>query len=88
MQATGMDMVNLHATDGGDIYDPEIWSQRCEKCRQKWGNDRTAASAHLNSIYAEEIWKECPGAQVTLTYYYQILFQLGYSRCGAAKEAG
>ena len=69
MREAEVDMVLLHGTDAGHYTDPEVWSQRCEKCHEKWGDDFTSASARLYNVFFEEIRKECPGANVCATQY-------------------
>jgi len=51
----GFTVFFLHPVDGGGVLDPELWSRRCPRCRERFGNDRWRASAHQFNIWAEVI---------------------------------
>jgi hypothetical protein len=51
----------LHPVDGGGITDPELWySQRCNRCRERFGDRRWEASSHQYNMWAEALKKEAP----------------------------
>lgn len=50
---SGFSIFFLHPVDGGGIDDPELWSRRCDQCKQRFGDDRWKASANQYNIWAE-----------------------------------
>ena len=48
-------MLFVHPVDGGGAYDPERWSQRCDRCKKQFGDDRWKASAHQFNLWAKVI---------------------------------
>lgn len=50
MKRTGYGTLNCHGVDGG-FDDPECWSQRDRKTREKFGDDRAVASAAVFKEY-------------------------------------
>ena len=55
IKACGFSIFFLHPVDGGGVNDPEMWSQRCDRCRQQFGDDRWKASAHQFNLWAQVI---------------------------------
>jgi hypothetical protein len=51
----GFSIFFLHPIDGGGVNDPELWSQRCDRCRQRFGDDRWKAGAHQFNLWAQVI---------------------------------
>jgi len=59
----------LHCPDGGGPVNPEMWNDRSEADRERWGDDRAAADAHLFRIFHEEIKKVAPDVEVVFVIY-------------------
>lgn len=59
----------LHCPDGGGPVNPEMWNNRSEADRERWGDDRAAADAHVFGIFHEEIKKAAPGVEVVFVIY-------------------
>lgn len=52
IQTTNARAIYLHSIDSGGDRDPELWSKRSRKCRERFGNDRAAADAYvINTFY-------------------------------------
>lgn len=65
----GIDLVLFHAVDGGGITDPELWSLRSKKCKERFGDDRASADAHVLSIFNNELKKYVPEMDILLVSY-------------------
>lgn len=59
----------LHCPDGGGPVNPEMWNNRSEADRERWGDDRAAADAHLFRIFHEEIKRVAPEVKVVFVIY-------------------
>ena len=59
----------LHATDGGGWENPELWKDRCPRCRAAYGDDRAKADATVFGIYHEEIRKRVPDLTFVAVIY-------------------
>jgi len=67
-------MLALHPVDSGGYTDPEKWSQRPEPDRQRYGDDRAAASIEQFKLYFEAIRARSPNTlleAVSYPYHYQ-----------------
>lgn len=70
----GLGLFCLHVTDAGGLIDPEGWSNRCERCRQTYGDDYVQATADLFLTYYEALKEEAPDCAfeaVVYPYHYQ-----------------
>lgn len=73
IRETSTSAVWIHATDTGSYTDPGAWGKRCEKCRQKWGDDYAGATAHLFDVFIKGIRAECPESIVVpIPYPYNL----------------
>ena len=58
-------IVIIHPVDTGSWQDPEMWSRRCAKCRERWNDhERWKASVNQFGIWIREMKKRCPRAIV------------------------
>lgn len=62
-------VVVLHCPDGGGPVNPEMWENRSEADRARWGNDRASADAHVFNIFYEEIKRINPDMKVVFVIY-------------------
>ncbi len=76
--AAGLDCVVLHAPDGGGPLNPEMWENRSHADRERWGDDRAAADAHIFGIFYEEIRAANPRARVVFVIYPYSAFYLDW----------
>ncbi len=53
----------LHMIDA-DGPDPEHWSQRCDACRRRFGDDRAAANVNIFMFYYEAIRERAPDCRI------------------------
>ena len=51
----GYDNVVHHVTDSGGLPDPETWSNRCQRCRDRYGDDQPRAVADQLKLYHDTI---------------------------------
>ena len=58
----GLTAVFIHSVDSTN----EKWQDRCAKCRERFGDDRFAASAHVFNLYRDEIRKSFPDMPITI----------------------
>lgn len=65
----GINCILFHAVDGGGILDPELWSLRSKKCRERFGDDRAAADAHLINLINNVMKKHVPEIQILFVAY-------------------
>ncbi len=59
----------LHCPDGGGPVNPEMWEGRSQADRDRWGDDRASADAHVFNILHEEITRVNPGVRVVFVIY-------------------
>jgi len=52
---SGYARLSMHAIDTGGLLNPELWEQREELTRRKYGNDRAQADADMFNIYTEAL---------------------------------
>jgi len=74
----GYTMITLHNVDGGGTADPAYWSRRCAHCRERWGDDRAAADAHLYGLWHDAFRRIAPNvafAAIQYPYNATILLQ-------------
>lgn len=80
----------LHAADGGGWRNPGLWNDRCEQCRETYGDDHARADSVVFGIYYDAIRKRVPDCEfVTVVYPYSpehLDIDLVYE--DAAKEMG
>lgn len=64
----------IHPVDGGFLTDPEMWSRRCSKCRERWkDNERWKASVRQLEIWNEVLKKHFPEGLIgSCVYPYKI----------------
>ncbi|MBM4043979.1 MAG: hypothetical protein FJ279_02610 [Planctomycetes bacterium] len=78
--AAGLQCLVLHPQDGGGPMDPELWSQRSEADKARWGDDRAAADAHVFNIFYEEARKRNPSIKVVYVVYPYSATYLDYEK--------
>ena len=69
----------LHMVDH-DGADPEMWSQRCEACKAKFGDDRAAADSHVLMFYynaIKDVYPECNVEFIPVPYKAWPFYQQG-----------
>lgn len=59
----------LHATDGGGWQNPALWDNRCQLCRETYGDDHAKADATVFGIYHREIKKLIPDLKFVAVVY-------------------
>ena len=59
----------VHPVDGGGAYDPERWSQRCDRCKKQFGDDRWKASVHQFNLWAKVIKEKAPDLIFSIPIY-------------------
>ncbi len=59
----------LHATDGGGWQNPALWNDRCQLCRETYGDDHAKADATVFGIYYREIKKRIPDLKFVAVVY-------------------
>ena len=59
----------LHATDGGGWQNPALWDNRCQLCRETYGDDHAKADATVFGIYHREIKKRIPNLKFVAVVY-------------------
>ena len=69
LQATGITDAGFHDWDTGAFLSPANWGERCDVCRQRWGDDFAAATINKHRIYCEEIKKAAPDCRLHFTLY-------------------
>ena len=69
LQATGITDAGFHDWDTGAFLSPANWGERCDVCRQRWGDDFAAATINKHHIYYEEIKKAAPDCRLHFTLY-------------------
>ncbi len=62
-------MVVLHCPDGGGPLNPEMWNDRSQADRERWGNDRASADAHVFNLFHQEIKAVNPDIEVVFVIY-------------------
>lgn len=65
----GLTDVGFHDTDTGGFLNPAEWNDRCERCRQRWGDDYCAATANKFQIYYDALKQYAPEARMNITIY-------------------
>ena len=69
----------LHMIDH-DGADPEMWSQRCAACKEKFGDDRAAADCHVLMFYynaIKDVYPECQIEFIPVPYKAWPFYQQG-----------
>jgi hypothetical protein len=69
MKEAGIRWFRLHAPDGGGVENPELWNDRCEHCRETYGDDRARADAAIFNTYDEVIRRQIPDLKMTAIVY-------------------
>lgn len=62
-------MICVHPVDGGGAYDPESWSKRCPRCRERFGDERWKATVHQFNMWAKIFQEQAPGVLFTSPLY-------------------
>ncbi len=65
----GLTDIGFHDTDTGGFLSPSRWEERCETCRERWGDDYVAATVHKHRIYYDALKKYAPDAVMHATLY-------------------
>lgn len=50
----------LHVVDSGGMFDPELWSTRCDRCRERYGDDHAQAVIDQLTLYYQALRAELP----------------------------
>ena len=59
----------LHATDGGSWENPALWKNRCELCRETYGDDHAKADSVVFGLYHREIRRRIPNLKFIAVVY-------------------
>jgi hypothetical protein len=59
----GVRHFSLHMIDA-DGPDPEHWSQRCDECKRRFGDDRAAADVNIFTSYYDAIRERAPDCRI------------------------
>ncbi|MFW6156843.1 MAG: glycoside hydrolase family 20 zincin-like fold domain-containing protein, partial [Armatimonadota bacterium] len=62
MKDAGIGALYLHDVDGGSWRDPALWSDRCEQCRETYGDDHAKADQVVFGLYYDAIREAVPDA--------------------------
>ncbi len=65
----GLTDIGFHDSDTGGFLSPARWEERCETCRERWGDDFVAATVHKHRIHYEALKKYAPDATMHATVY-------------------
>ena len=69
LRDSGISDAGFHDTDTGGFLSPAQWEERCDTCRQRWGDDYAAATIRKHRIFYEEIKKAAPDCRLHFTLY-------------------
>ena len=70
---SGITDLAFHDTDTGAFLNPARWGDRCDVCRERWGDDYAAATVNKHLIFCEEIKRAAPRCRLHFVIYpYQI----------------
>ncbi|MBT4817115.1 MAG: carbohydrate-binding family 9-like protein, partial [Lentisphaerae bacterium] len=69
IRRTGITDVGFHDTDTGGFLSPAQWEERCDVCRERWGDDFAAATVHKHMIYYNAIKAVAPDCRLHFTIY-------------------
>ena len=69
VKALGITDIGFHDTDTGGFESPARWNERCERCRERWGDDYVAATVHKHRIYYDALKRQVPDIRVHFTFY-------------------
>ena len=79
----GLTDIGFHDTDTGGFLNPAQWNDRCETCKQRWGDDYAAATANKYTIFYEALNQHCPDARMHIVIYpYPVII---YTQEGAER---
>ena len=70
----GYDYVVHHVVDSGGLPNPETWTDRCDRCRERYGDDHPRAAAEQLRLYYDAIKELNPDAKfvaVIQPYHFQ-----------------
>ncbi len=87
VQALGITDVGFHDTDTGGFENPTRWNERCERCRQRWGDDYVSAVVHKHRIYYDALKRAAPDVRVHFTFYPYGIYVLVHDACVRALTA-
>ncbi|MGI6087781.1 MAG: glycoside hydrolase family 20 zincin-like fold domain-containing protein [Kiritimatiellia bacterium] len=69
VRACNFKMICVHPVDSGGAYDPENWSKRCQRCRERFGADRWKATVHQFNAWSEILKEVAPDVLFTSPLY-------------------
>ena len=69
VKQVGYTDVWFHDTDTGGFENPAQWNERCETCRQRWGDDYVAATVHIHRIYYDALKAALPNLRIHFCVY-------------------
>ena len=61
--------VGFHDTDTGGFLNPAQWEERCDVCRERWGDDYAAATVNKFRIWYDALKKYAPDARMHIVIY-------------------
>jgi|LSQX01.1.fsa_nt_gb hypothetical protein len=61
--------IGFHDSDTGGFLNPAQWEERCEVCRERWGDDYAAATANKFQIYYDALKEHAPDARMHIVIY-------------------
>lgn len=65
----GVNTILHHMVDGGGLKDPETWSLRSKKDRERFGDNRAEADAHVINMFYKVLKKHVPDMVFQLVVY-------------------
>ncbi|MEA3402058.1 MAG: glycoside hydrolase family 20 zincin-like fold domain-containing protein [Armatimonadota bacterium] len=69
MRDGGFGALYLHDVDGGGWRNPALWDDRCQLCRETYGDDHARADAVVFGIYYDAIREAVPDAVFAAVIY-------------------
>ncbi len=61
--------IGFHDTDTGGFLNPAQWEERCEVCRERWGDDYAAATVQKYRIWYDALKEHIPEARMHIVIY-------------------
>ena len=69
MKEAGFRWLYMHATDGGGWENPAKWNDRCQQCRNMYGDDHAKADATIFGMYYRKIKARIPDFRMVAVVY-------------------
>lgn len=61
--------VGFHDTDTGGFLNPAQWEERCDVCRERWGDDYASATVNKFRIWYDALKEHAPDARMHIVIY-------------------